>query len=101
MRKTCRAEPPAFLAELVTRAIDHIFSPWELFPALEVISGRKQYSNFCCPFSVDRVLHLLHQDHRLPSQVCRSIPVEVALPGLQLLGNSLEFISEDHVLGIA
>lgn len=44
-----------------------------------VLSMLISFLLYPCP--VDRVLHLLHQDHRIPPQARRSVPVEVALPG--------------------
>ena len=50
---------------------------------------------------IDRVLHILHQDHCLSPQTCCPVPVEVALPGTLLPGaRARQFLSEDEVLEI-
>lgn len=52
------------------------------------------------PLYVDRMLHILHQDHRISPQICCSVPVEVALPGRLLTGDSArEQMSEGPVCG--
>lgn len=49
---------------------------------------------------IDRMLYILHQDYCISPQTCCSVPVEVALPGMLLTGDSArEFVSEDEVLG--
>lgn len=52
------------------------------------------------PLYVDCMLHILHQDHRISPQICCSIPVEVALPGRLLAGDSArKRMSEGTVYG--
>lgn len=49
---------------------------------------------------LDRLLHILHQDHCISPQTRRSVPVEVAVPGVLLVGDSArDFLAADEVSG--
>lgn len=48
---------------------------------------------------IDRMLYILHQDHCISPQTGCSVPVEVALPGVLLVGDSArDTLAEDKVL---